>query len=114
MTLEELKLDIKWWESKRGIYNLAVGLLGSLALYNGMSQCEYSWSVADTIGVVIWGIGANILYSLGMLLELLDWYYLKNRIGIKNFRALFFIVGLLFSCFWTYWSTFLYFIGHIW
>lgn len=114
MTIEELKLDIKWWESKRWIFNCAVGLFGSFALYNGLLQCDYNWSFSDTLGVIFWGIGANILYSLGILLELFDWYYLKNRIGIKKFRLLFFIVGLLFSCFWTFWCTFIYFIGHIW
>lgn len=114
MTIEELKLDIKWWESKRWIFNCTVGFFGGLALYNGLSRCDYSWSISDTIGVIIWGIGANLFYSLGVLLELFDWYYLNNRIKIKYFRTLFFIIGILFSCFWTYWSTFLYFIGHIW
>ncbi|NHN25946.1 hypothetical protein FIA58_009695 [Flavobacterium jejuense] len=114
MTIEELKLDMKWWESKRWIFNCLVCFFGSLALYKGLSQCDYSWSISDTIGVLIWGIGANILYSLGILLELFDWYYLKNKIGIRNFRVFLFTVGLLFSCFWTYCSAFLYFIGHIW
>ncbi len=114
MTIEELKLNIKWWESKRWIFNVAVGTFGILALYRGMSESEYYWSTSDTLGVITWGIGANIFYSLGLLLELFDWYYLKNRIRLKRFRLFFFISGTLFSSLWTYWCAFLYFIGHIW
>ena len=91
MTIEELKSNIKWWESKRWIYSIAVGIFGIIAIYDGLSRGEYSWTIDDTIGIIIWGIGANIFYSLGTLLELFDWYYLKNKIGLKRFRMIFFI-----------------------
>ena len=114
MNIEELKLDIKWWESKRWIFNLAIGICGAYAIYQGLSESSYHWSSADTIGIIWFGIGANFFYSLGLLLELFDWYYLKNKIGVKRFRFFFFITGLLFSCIWTFWCNWLYFIGHIW
>lgn len=114
MTLEELRSNIKWWESRRLIFNLLVGLIGALAIYNGLSQCNYSWTVADTLSIICWGLGANVFYSLGFLLEIFDWYYLDNKIGIKKFRLLFFVTGTIFSCLWTYWCTWGYFIGHIW
>ena len=115
MTIDELKSNIKWWESKRWIFNLAVGLVGIFTIYDGFSRDDYSWTSSDTFGIIYWGIGANILYSLGTLLELFDWYYLKNGIGIKKFRMLFFIIGLLFSCAWTLWCGWLYFAKpHLW
>ena len=115
MTIEELKSNIKWWESKRWIFNIAVGLFGILAIYLGLSGSEYSWTATDSFGIIWWGIGANILFSLGILLELFDWYYLKNSVGIKNFRMLLFIIGLLFSCFWTLWCGWIYFAKpHLW
>ncbi|NAY93447.1 hypothetical protein GTQ34_16165 [Muricauda sp. JGD-17] len=116
MTLDEFKMDMKWWESKRWIFNLSVGLFGIYASYDGVtSNMEYSWTRADTMGIIWWGIGANILYSLGILAELFDWYYLKNKLHIKRFRLFFFISGLLFSCFWTLWCTWLYFAKpHLW
>lgn len=101
MTIKELKSDIKWWESKRWIFNLVVGAVGILTIFDGLSRIEYDWTRADTFGIIYWGIGANIFYSLGTLIELFDWYYLKNKIGIKQFRTVFFIIGLLFSSFWT-------------
>lgn len=101
MTLEEIKANIKWWESKRWIYNLAVGLFGVYGIYDGLTKFQYSWTLDDSLGIILWVIGANILYSLGILLEIFDWYYLKNKAGVKSFRKLFFTIGLLFSCIWT-------------
>lgn len=114
MTIAELKSNVKWWESKRWIFNIAVLISGVFAIYIGLSQCEYYWSLEDTFGVVLWVIGANIFYSLGILLELFDWYYLKNKIGIVKFRLFFFVIGTLFSCLWTFFYNWAYFIGHIW
>lgn len=115
MTIEELKLNLKWWESKRWIFNLAVGLVGILTIYEGLSRDDFSWIRSDIFGILYWGIGANILYSLGFLLELFDWYYLKNKIGIKKIRMILFIIGLLFSCFWTLLCGWFYFAKpHLW
>ncbi len=109
MTIEKLKLNIRWWESKRWIYNSVVGLSGTIAIYEGLSTIDYSWALADTLGIIIWGIGANIFYSLGILLEILDWYYLNNKMRVATFRFFFFVIGLLFSCFWTFLYTIMYF-----
>jgi len=109
MTLEELKWDIKWWESKRWIFNLSVAFFGVLGVYNGFSEADYSWTLGDTFGVLFWAVGANVLYSLGILIELFDWYVLNNRINFKKFRDFFFITGLLLSCSWTFLSAWIYF-----
>ena len=90
MTLEQLKSNIKWWESKRWIYNILVGLAGGLGLFKMLTATTYDWSYCDTIAIIIWGIGANLFYSLGTLLELFDWYYLNNRLRLQRFRELFF------------------------
>ena len=40
---------------------------------------------------------------------------LKNKVGIKKFRVVFFIIGILFSCLWTLWCSWLYFAKpHLW
>ena len=41
MTIEKLKLNIRWWESKRWIYNSVVGLSGTIAIYEGLSTIDY-------------------------------------------------------------------------
>ncbi|NEV95041.1 hypothetical protein G3567_12930 [Psychroflexus sp. YR1-1] len=114
MTLDELKANIKWWESKRWIYNVLVGLSGALTIFNALAESPYDWTFEDTIGVIIWGIGANIFYSLGTLVELFDWYYFKNRLGIKRFRLFLFISGTFFSCLYTFWCVMAYFLWSVW
>ncbi|WP_103072331.1 hypothetical protein [Aquimarina sediminis] len=105
MTLEDLKTNIKWWESKRWIFNIAVGLSGIYGIYDFLGSIDYQWTTGDTIGVILWGIGANIFYSLGTLMELFDWYYFKNKIKItEGLRYILFIGGVLFSSFWTLWN----------
>ncbi|WP_051477678.1 hypothetical protein [Aquimarina pacifica] len=100
MTLEDLKTNIKWWESKRWIFNSAVGLFGIYGIYDSLGKIDYEWTTEDTIGVIFWGIGANVFYSLGALMELFDWYYLKNKIKITpGLRYLLLVGGILFSCF---------------
>ena len=113
MTIEDLKKDIKWWETKRWIYNLCVGVFGAYGIYIGLSQSDYYWATADTFGIIWWGLGANVFYSLGILFEIFDWYYLKSRIGIRDFRLFLFLLGTIFSCLWTFWCTWIYFIGYI-
>jgi len=109
MTLEELKWDIRWWESKRWFFNIAVVFFGILGVYNGTSEVDYLWTIGDMLGLFFWGVGANVLYSIGMLIELFDWYVLNNRINFKKFRDFFFITGLLLSCAWTFLSALIYF-----
>ena len=115
MTLEELRLNIKWWESKRWIFNLVVGFFGLLAIYDGFCRHDFYWSKSDVFGIIYWAVGANFFYTLGILLELFDWYYLKNRLRIIRFRLLFFIVGVLFSSIFTLWCGWIYFAKpHLW
>ena len=102
MTPDQLRADIKWWESKRWIFNVFVGILGTVAILICLSEQPYKWTFRDSLGIVYWGIGANFFYSLGTLVELFDWYYLKNKLGLKKLRLLFFIFGTLVSGIYTF------------
>lgn len=66
MTLEELRSNIKWWESKRWIYNVLVGLFGVVAIFNALAESPYRWTLDDTLGLlsgeseriyfILWGL----------------------------------------------------------
>lgn len=115
MTLEELRLNIKWWESRRWIFNLIIILIGLFSFYDGFSRDNFFWDQSDTIAVIRWMILANLSYSLGTLLEIFDWYYLNNKLGISKKRLFLFVVGILFSCFLTFWCGFFIFSKpHLW
>ena len=109
MTLEKLKSNIKWWESKRLIFNILVGISGIIAIYKASHLDNFYWSNQDTFGTITWGLGANIFYSCGMILELFNWYYLKEKLNLNKLRLLLFIIGLIFSCLWTYFNAWMYF-----
>jgi hypothetical protein len=65
---------VRWWEKRRLVYNLAVGAAGSVSFV--------AMSVVDSIlkgdahlvpwpFVVLFGLGANVMYCLGPALEIL-------------------------------------------
>uniref|UniRef100_UPI00404ADCB5 hypothetical protein n=1 Tax=Gelidibacter sp. TaxID=2018083 RepID=UPI00404ADCB5 len=102
MTTVELRLNIKEWESKRWIFNILVVFSVAISFYLGYSEVDFYWSSYETIGAIKWLFGANLFYCLGILTELFDWYYFKNKIGIVKFRFTLFLMGTFFSCLWTF------------
>lgn len=101
-----LKKEIGWWESKRWIYNLLVGISGMFSL--GTFYSFAAFSIFDFIGIVIWGIIANIFYSLGILFEIWNFHYASSRIQFSAFRRAFFILGVIFSCAVTFYFGLIY------
>jgi hypothetical protein len=97
MTLHEFKLNIKWWESKRLIFNLVIISSGLISFYDGYSRSTFFWDFSDTVAIFRWIIFANISYSLGILLEIFDWYYLKNKLNVVKYRLILFSLGIVFS-----------------
>lgn len=97
---------ISWWESKRLWFNILVGISGVLGI---LAYVGYL-SIIDVIGIVVWGVIANLLYSTGMTVELLDSYYFDNRNNLKRFRWLFFAIGTGSFCILTYWYARTYFL----
>lgn len=89
---------IRWWESRRPLYNLAVGVTGlgvlgysvGLELLLGNGLLEF-----PLIGVVAYGIVANVCYTLGPAAEMTIEKFLKRPVyglGPALFRY-----GLVFS-----------------
>ncbi|MEL0644991.1 MULTISPECIES: hypothetical protein [unclassified Olleya] len=95
MNTKNLPNDIiKWWESKRWLFNLLNALFGIIGL---ISFADY-FQIEEAIGLVIYIVTANVLYSSGMLLEIADFYYFNNKLGVNKIRLLLLTLGLLFSC----------------
>lgn len=98
--------SVKWWEKRRPIFNLIVGFTGVITL---LIVAKF-FGKEEFIGLIIYGLVVNLFYSLGILLELFDYYYFNNRIGLKRFRVLFLILGTLISFFITIFNVILYYI----
>lgn len=90
-----------WWERRRPVYNLVVGVTGLVTLTTVMILMALSpgvhltASLVPLIGVVAYGVMANVCYSLGFVIELaleLLWDGDIAPVGPFLFRQ-----GLLFS-----------------
>lgn len=95
---------IDWWESRRGIYNLAVGATGivTLGVMNVMLALPPSPqplpAALNVIGPMAFGVAANICYSAGWAAELILRRWLGEHsvpVGAALFRYGFaFSIGL--------------------
>ena len=111
MNRELTKDTLSWWEKKRIWYNLIVLIFG---IWQIVKEKPDTFGFEDIKCIIIYGLGANILYSSGILVELLDEYYLKTFFKLKRFRWFFLIVGTLFSVLYSTWLIMIYYNGPIW
>ncbi len=102
---------ILWWEWRRGPYNLLVGCAGVISIASSVltalstkSQC----GIPDppffaVIGVVLYGLVANVMYTGGRLFEIA----LRRYIEPRTFARRTFLIGLVFSVLLTISPAFL-------
>jgi hypothetical protein len=81
-----------WWEKRRWIYNIVVGFTGVFFMFLMPMVTSF-----DIIGIVIYGLLANLCYSLGFLIEVVARYYFKNESDFMDRRKLMFGAGLVIS-----------------
>lgn len=81
-----------WWEKRRWIYNIVVGFTGAFFMFLLPMVTGF-----DIIGIVIYGLLANLCYSLGFLIEVVARYYFKNESDFTDRRKLMFGAGLVIS-----------------
>lgn len=79
----------RWWEKRRLLFNVLVGGIGLLVT---ILFCRF-FGLFEAFGVVMWGGLANILYSLGFLLEVADRYYLQGTLQLSAARMVLFLIG---------------------
>jgi hypothetical protein len=95
---------ILWWEGRRALYNVAVGVVGFVSVsilltlgprVVGNEELLFSPFLLF-LGILVYGIGANVCYTAGWIFELL-----LRRWGSQNtekFGNAAFKAGLGFSC----------------
>lgn len=82
---------LTWWEKKRIWFNLSVGLSGLIAI---LLSPQLSLNL-DMIAILVYGLFANLLYSIGFLLEAFDNYYFKDKLKRHRFRQPLFLIGTI-------------------
>jgi hypothetical protein len=112
---------IRWWELRRLLYNAVLLVIG-LAAIAGMESLmntvipageDAVEPLALIVGGVFYGIGANLFYTLGWIVEL---YERKIDTEVARQHAnLFFRIGLAFSCLLTtmpFWFGLVFWLAH--
>lgn len=89
----------KWWEQRRGRYNLIVGACGLLPLIIGNSFFIDNSSFAGLAIVVclLWAIMANICYTFGWIVQIFSRNIFKNSFGFLQNNVLLYRLGLTLS-----------------
>ena len=84
-----------WWESRRLLYNQVVGTAGLFTLAVGYAIGPWETPLDLLIGAAIYGVMANVCYSMGWALEVMAgfvWGRQAPRVGPLLFRQ-----GVIFS-----------------
>lgn|GEM_PF-1228079 len=81
-----------WWEKRRWIYNVVVGFTGAFFMFLMPMISSF-----DVLGIIFYGLLANLFYSLGFLIEVVARYYFKNESDFTDRRKLMFGAGLVFA-----------------
>jgi hypothetical protein len=84
-----------WWEKRRLVYNLIIGSTGILCIFI-LSLLPFL-SIIDLFGVILYGIIANMFYSLGFLIEVATKHYFRSKIDFTEKRKALFGIGLILS-----------------
>ncbi len=95
---------IRWWELRRILYNLAVGVVGltSVAVMETLGGRivgpgeDFVEPLALVAGCLIYAVLANFCYTLGWAVDLL--LCKGDPAKGRAFRGLAFRVGMLFAC----------------
>ena len=96
----ELYESIKWWESRRIFYNIAVGIAGLIPIaifWNTILEIGFFNSL---IGIVIYGSLVNICYCFGWGIDILKSFYLDSSSFGKSKLTLL-VLGVIFSMWLT-------------
>jgi len=95
---------ILWWERRRALYNVAVGLVGFASVAVLLTVGPKVVGAQEPLfspfflflGILIYAVGANICYTAGWVFELL--LRKRGRQNTEKFAHAAFKAGLGFSC----------------
>ncbi len=100
---KELYESIKWWESRRFFFNIAVGIAGFIPCSFFFRTILEIGIFNSSLGIFIYALLANICYCFGWGIDILKSFYLKNpSFGKSKYTLL--VLGVIFSI-WVTLST---------
>ncbi|WP_153797265.1 hypothetical protein [Foetidibacter luteolus] len=91
----------QYWQTKRILFNLLVGINGVIAISLHWNKVTFF----DFFGIILWGIVANIFFSTGYALESFVIVTSNNDKNLKSVREFLFWAGCLSYIFVGYVTT---------
>jgi hypothetical protein len=85
---------VMWWESRRALYNAAVGAAGTLSLIT-LALVAHMPAELMLYGTMVYGFMANVGYTLGPLLDVILRRALGDRADVIG--PILFRYGFIFS-----------------
>ncbi|MDX2304761.1 MAG: hypothetical protein NW226_18265 [Microscillaceae bacterium] len=98
---------VRWWEKHRIHFNILVGLSGILGLWVYRTYNLIYYYPEILLEMVIYGILANICYTMGWALEILRITYKIPFPPLDRFKEVLFYGGVFFSVAFTFLMAFL-------
>lgn len=93
---------VEWWENKRLRYTMilfSVELLVMIVYWEGTLGFGIGYSIFLTL---LYNIVANIFYTAGWAIEVWVLYYYKIKSFGDSVRLLLYLIGVVFSIYWTW------------
>lgn len=89
---------IRWWERRRWIYNLLVGLTGlGVSIAWGGLPILAALPLESLLVITAYGMAANCLYTLGWIVEIRRLVLGHDAGRSADLRAVLFLGGTVFS-----------------
>lgn len=70
--------NIHWWEKNRFLFNVIVGIAGLIPMVFTIKITLKNHLIETLICILIYGICANVFFSVGWGIDVIKWYYFKN------------------------------------
>jgi len=91
---------IRWWELRRLLFNLIVGVAGLLTCFICvLSDCLPDPPIFAVLGIVVYALAANLCYTFGWVAEIVAVAFWKTR--ASSFGEISFALGIFFSALLT-------------
>ena len=82
----------RYWSRKRILFNIIVGISGAISvlLFLGLD-----FTLFDLLGMILWGIVANGLFSIGYVLDSYIISHSKGERSLQDNRGILFWIGTI-------------------
>jgi len=84
-----------FWERRRMLFNVLVGITGLIVLIYLISFTLFPFNIFEFFGIFLWAFIANVLYSVGYVFESIIIFYSNGNKSFEKYRLALFCFGTM-------------------